>query len=71
MSFSAPQQESSEEHHGLKEKVQHPFPHLRGGLRETHPYDVKIKGTHMKHEVGKFGNLFNRNHRHDEEHEKR
>lgn len=71
MSSSAPQHESLEEHHGLKGKIQHPFPHLREKLRETHLYDVKIKATNMKHKVGKFGNLFNRNHRHDEEHEKR
>lgn len=71
MSSSAPQHESSEEHHSLKEKIQHPFPHLREKLKETHLYDVKIKATHMKHKVGKFGNLFNRNHRHDEEHEKK
>jgi phospholipase D1/2 len=33
-------------------------------------YDLKVKASHWKHQVGKFGNLFNRNHRHDEEHEK-
>lgn len=71
MSSSALQHESLEEHHGLKEKTQHPFPHLREKLRETHLYDVKIKATNMKHKIGKFGNLFNRNHRHDEEQEKK
>ena len=71
MSSSAPQYQFSEENHSLKEKIQHPFPHLREKLKETHLYDVKIKATHMKHKVGKFGNLFNRNHRHDEEHEKK
>ena len=31
---------------------------------------MKVKATHMKHQLGKLENLFNRNHRHDEEHEK-
>ena len=36
----------------------------------THLYDVKVKATHFKHKVGKFHNLINPNHRHDEKHEK-
>lgn len=37
---------------------------------DTHLYDAKISAYHFKNKVGKFGNLVNRNHRHDEEHEK-
>jgi phospholipase D1/2 len=67
---------SAEEHgsgaaHKVKEKIAHPFPHLRQKLKETHLYDAKVKAVHVKHQVGKFGNLFNPAHRHDEEHEKK
>jgi phospholipase D1/2 len=55
----------------LKERIEHPFPHLREKLKNTHLYDLKVKVSHFKHQVGKFGNLVNPNHRHDEEHEKR
>ncbi|KAL8748289.1 MAG: hypothetical protein Q9184_007429, partial [Pyrenodesmia sp. 2 TL-2023] len=33
-------------------------------------YDAKVGALHLKNKVGKFGNLVNPNHRHDEEHEK-
>lgn len=59
------------DHRGLKDKISHPFPELRKKLKDTQLYDVKVKATHAKHKVGKFANLFNANHRHDEEHEKR
>lgn len=52
------------------EKMKHPFPELRDKLKGTHLYDAKVKALHMKAEIGKFGNLINPNHRHDEEHEK-
>ncbi|KAF7503032.1 hypothetical protein GJ744_004708 [Endocarpon pusillum] len=42
---------------------------LREKMKDTHLYDVKVKAIHMKDTLGKFGNLVNRNHRHDEEHE--
>ncbi|KKA29605.1 hypothetical protein TD95_000713 [Thielaviopsis punctulata] len=32
--------------------------------------DAKVSLIHQKNKIGKFGNIFNRNHRHDEEHEK-
>ena len=35
----------------------------------THLYDAKVKAIHLKHKIGKLGNLVNRNHRHDEAHE--
>ena len=36
----------------------------------THLYDAKVAAIHFKNKVGKFANLVNPNHRHDEEHEK-
>lgn len=36
----------------------------------THLYDVKVGAIHFKNKVGKFGNIINPNHRHDEAHEK-
>ncbi|KAF1992379.1 putative phospholipase PldA [Aulographum hederae CBS 113979] len=53
----------------VKEKAKHPFSGLREKLKDTHLYDVKIKATHLKNKVGKINNLWNTNHRHDEEHE--
>ncbi|KAJ3522500.1 hypothetical protein NM208_g12834 [Fusarium decemcellulare] len=34
-------------------------------------HDAKVHLIHQKHKIGKLGNLFNKNHRHDEEHEQR
>ncbi|KAF2639655.1 phospholipase D/nuclease [Massarina eburnea CBS 473.64] len=56
---------------GLKDKVSHPFPNLRAKLKGTNLYDAKVRAVHAKNKVGKFGNLLNRNHRHDEEHEQK
>ncbi|KAJ4354154.1 uncharacterized protein N0V89_005887 [Didymosphaeria variabile] len=56
---------------GLKDKIAHPFPSLRQKLKDTHLYEVKVKATHAKHKIGKFANLLNANHRHDEEHEQK
>lgn len=36
----------------------------------THLHDVKVGAYHFKNKVGKFTNIVNPNHRHDEEHEK-
>ncbi|KZF23346.1 phospholipase D/nuclease [Xylona heveae TC161] len=55
----------------MADKLKHPFPELREKLKGTHLYDAKVKAIHLKHEIGKFHNLINPNHRHDEEHEKR
>jgi len=60
---------ASEEPRSFKDKMKHPFPELRGKLKNTHLYDVKVGAVHLKHRLGKFENLVNRNHRHDEEHE--
>lgn len=56
-------------HRSFKDKMRHPFPGIREKLKDTHLYDVKVGAVHLKHRVGKFENLFNQNHRHDEEHE--
>ncbi|GAB7359169.1 hypothetical protein MBLNU230_g5236t1 [Neophaeotheca triangularis] len=50
------------DHHDFADK-------LREKMKDTHLYDVKIKATHLKNRLGKFKNLVNPNHRHDEEHE--
>ncbi|KAF2010448.1 phospholipase-like protein PldA [Aaosphaeria arxii CBS 175.79] len=63
--------DGSTERRGVKEKIEHPFPELREKLKETSLYDAKIKAVHLKHKIGKFKNLFNPNHRHDEEHEQK
>lgn len=47
------------------------FAGLRQKLRDSHLHDVKVKASHMKNNIGKFANIINPNHRHDEEHEKR
>ncbi|KAF2165055.1 hypothetical protein M409DRAFT_67362 [Zasmidium cellare ATCC 36951] len=48
---------------------------MLGGLREklknTKLYDFKVGAVHLKHRLGKFENLVNQNHRHDEEHEQK
>jgi len=51
--------------HNLKEKLKES--HI--SVEDTHSSDLKVKAIHMKHQIGKFGNLFNANHRHDEKHE--
>ncbi|KAL6704028.1 hypothetical protein ACN47E_008792 [Coniothyrium glycines] len=63
---------------GLK-KLFHPFNHraseklqeVQEKLEHTKLRDVHIKAVHAKHKVGKFTNLFNTNHRHDEDHEQK
>lgn len=39
-------------------------------LSDSHLHDAKAKAYHVKHKVGKFFNIVNPNHRHDEEHER-
>jgi hypothetical protein len=61
---------------GLK-KLFHPFNHrfsekveeIQEKLEHTKLREAHIKAVHVKHKVGKFTNIFNTNHRHDEEHE--
>ena len=59
----------SEDKRSFKDKMKHPFPELREKLKDTHLYDVKVGAIQLKHKVGKFQNLINTNHRHDEKHE--
>ncbi|KAL2352581.1 hypothetical protein BJ546DRAFT_1028392 [Cryomyces antarcticus] len=59
-----------EGHRSLKDRMKNPFADLRHKLKETNLYDAKVQAIHLKHKIGKFGNIINPNHRHDEEHEK-
>ncbi|KAK1831867.1 phospholipase D1 [Podospora conica] len=43
---------------------------IKDKLHHLHLEDAKIHLIHQKHKIGKFANLFNPQHRHDEEHEK-
>ncbi len=45
------------------------YPVIDSCEADTHLYDAKVKAIHMRNTLGKLGNLVNRNHRHDEEHE--
>ncbi|KAG9256481.1 putative phospholipase PldA [Emericellopsis atlantica] len=50
----------------------HSFLHdLKEKLQGTKLHDAKISLHHKRNQIGKLGNLFNANHRHDEEHEQR
>ncbi|KAL6861094.1 phospholipase D/nuclease [Trichoderma novae-zelandiae] len=63
MAAPKPAQGGSHGFHGFMDS-------LRGKLHESKLYDAKAAVSHKKHQIGKFGNLFNRDHRHDEEHER-
>lgn len=52
--------------HGLKEKLRES--HV--SVEDQHASDIKVQAVHLKNKIGKFGNLFNPNHRHDEKDEK-
>ncbi|OTA04507.1 phospholipase D [Trichoderma parareesei] len=64
MAAPKPAQSGSHSFHSLMDS-------LRGKLHESKLHDAKAAVSHKKHQIGKFGNLFNREHRHDEEHERR
>ncbi|KAJ5812466.1 hypothetical protein N7474_008767 [Penicillium riverlandense] len=55
--------------HKLKSKVDHEVDHLEEAFRGSHLHHAKAEASHLKNKVGKFFNIVNRNHRHDEEHE--
>ncbi|KAK1531639.1 hypothetical protein CPAR01_11288 [Colletotrichum paranaense] len=55
---------------GFMDKLKKPFRELEDKLEGTHLHDAKVHLVHKKHQIGKLANLFNANHRHDEEHEK-
>ncbi|KAI1352454.1 phospholipase D/nuclease [Xylaria sp. FL0043] len=59
-----------EGHHNFADKLKHPFHELKEKLKDTHLEDAKVALNHRKHKIGKLGNIFNPQHRHDEEHEK-
>ncbi|XXG95125.1 hypothetical protein Hte_001385 [Hypoxylon texense] len=64
------EQNGEKEHSDLGDKLKQPFHDLKEKLKDTHLHDAKINLIHKKHKIGKFANLFNPQHRHDEEHEK-
>ncbi|KAI1002507.1 hypothetical protein K3495_g5696 [Podosphaera aphanis] len=47
------------------------FRKLEEKFLDCTPYKFKVGLIHKKHQIGKFANLINPNHRHDEEHEKK
>ncbi|KAF9895036.1 hypothetical protein FE257_004664 [Aspergillus nanangensis] len=51
------------------DKWKEKFSGLGDQLKDTHLEDAKESAHHFKHKVGKFFNIVNPNHRHDEEHE--
>ncbi|KAJ5577457.1 uncharacterized protein N7459_006421 [Penicillium hispanicum] len=55
--------------HRFKDKVEHEIDHLEDSFRDSSLHDTKAKAVHLKHKVGKFFNIINPNHRHDEAHE--
>ncbi|KAK5798708.1 hypothetical protein VI817_004998 [Penicillium citrinum] len=55
--------------HKFKEKIESQFDHLEESFKDHSLHDTKAQATHFKHKVGKFFNIINPNHRHDEEHE--
>ncbi|KAK4121674.1 phospholipase D/nuclease [Parathielavia appendiculata] len=64
-------QESTGKDHDVGEKFKLPFRGLREKLHHSHNLqDAKVHLIHQKHKIGKFANLFNPHHRHDEAHEK-
>ncbi|KFZ24526.1 hypothetical protein V502_00992, partial [Pseudogymnoascus sp. VKM F-4520 (FW-2644)] len=53
----------------LQSNFKHPFKFLHEKLQPK-INNVEVAFSHKRHEVGKLGNIFNPNHRHDEKHEK-
>ncbi|KAL2159472.1 hypothetical protein VTH06DRAFT_2477 [Thermothelomyces fergusii] len=63
--------EAASKNHELGHKLTLPFRELKDKLSHSeHLHDAKVHLIHQKHKIGKFANLFNPGHRHDEEHEK-
>ncbi|OQD70485.1 hypothetical protein PENDEC_c023G02317 [Penicillium decumbens] len=55
--------------HKFRGKFEDTIENLEESFRDHSLHDTKAKATHLKHKVGKFFNIINPNHRHDEEHE--
>ncbi|KAJ6179028.1 hypothetical protein N7519_009489 [Penicillium mononematosum] len=53
----------------FRAKFEQGIDHLEESFKDAHIHDVKAEATHLKAKVGKFFNIINPNHRHDEEHE--
>ncbi|KAJ5889022.1 Phospholipase D/Transphosphatidylase [Penicillium taxi] len=57
----------------FKDKLEQKFDQLEESLKDSHLdsqfHDARAGAAHMKHKVGKFFNIINPNHRHDEAHE--
>jgi hypothetical protein len=73
MSTAAPSDggsNSSNLKESLKDKLKNPFHGLSDKLHDSSLHEVKVRLIQEKHKIGKLGNLWNTNHRHDEEHEK-
>ncbi|KAG9244055.1 hypothetical protein BJ878DRAFT_422221 [Calycina marina] len=74
MTTTGPSDGGSSNSKSLKDKLKNPFSKgfndMREKFRDSSLYDVKVGLINKKHEIGKFANLINPNHRHDEEHEK-
>ncbi|KAK4241995.1 hypothetical protein C8A03DRAFT_29889 [Achaetomium macrosporum] len=65
--------EAHDKHHGsgLGRKLKLPFHGLKEKFSHSHHLDdAKVHLIQQKHKIGKFANLFNPHHRHDEAHEK-
>ncbi|KAK4130101.1 phospholipase D/nuclease [Trichocladium antarcticum] len=67
--------EAQSKHHGIRNKLKLPFRALRDKVHHASSegaplHNAKVHMIHQKHKIGKLGNLFNPQHRHDEEHEK-
>ncbi|KAL2017080.1 hypothetical protein VTK56DRAFT_2603 [Thermocarpiscus australiensis] len=69
---AAPVEEThGKNHEGLRRKLKLPFHELKEKFHHSeHLKDAKVHLIQQKHKIGKFANLFNPQHRHDEAHEK-
>ncbi|KAJ9142912.1 Phospholipase [Pleurostoma richardsiae] len=62
--------DAHEQHHGVRDKLKDEIHELKEKLHNSHLHDLKVSLIHKKHTIGKFANLVNPQHRHDEKHEK-
>ncbi|KAK5998229.1 Phospholipase D1 [Cladobotryum mycophilum] len=67
MSDSKESKANGANHHGIHGLMDD----LKEKFHDSKLHDVKVAMIHKKHQIGKLGNLFNKDHRHDEEHEVR
>lgn len=62
---------SSSQEQDLPTRSRNPFTRVGDKFHESPLHKLKVEAVHLKHRLGKVQNLFNANHRHDEEHEKK